>query len=421
MKELKGTKKLTVHKDDKCPICDEKFINEKMECTKAVTEGHLVGAVHTECYMPFMHHTAVKVLVNTRVYSIGDTVATTPVVREVRRLYPKAKIVVATMYPDLFRHNPYINGMLDLRKDIPQPLIDEFQFRIDAFNTDELGHYAMHSVEHSFNSAFSRSVYPNDMHYDLYYSPEDREFAIQVAKENGIDPEKDKCILIHPHKTEWSTRDWGAVHFKKLAVMIQERYPDHKLVSIGGKRAESGKYEMENYIHIDGAVNLFGRLPLLSTVAFMDFPCNKLMVTPDTGTLHLAGSRPELPIVGIFTLIKQYFRTPMRRGRLGYKFLGVEADSGCNCTYDARLLTESSGFRSCPKFSLFDRALKAPIPKKLKANIYRNYSGKEVENPNEVGKLIRSMRDQFKGPDLPCFPAPEKVMKAVERMLNEHG
>lgn len=410
-----------IHKDDTCLICGELFLDEEKQLNKAVVNGELVGICHTDCYMPYMGQSNLKILIRISVYSIGDTIAVTPVLREIRRIYPNAKLTVLTMYPDLFKYNPNVSSIIDMKQDINPKLLSQFLCELNAFDTEKVGHFAVHSVEFSALCALGHSILPNNWQYELYYTPDDHAEAVKIAAKKGIDPVNDKLILIHPHKTEWATRDWGSVHFKELARMIQERYPDHKLVSIGGSRKESKNNKMDNKVEIDGAVDMYGEFSLLQSAAFMDFPAIKCLVTPDTGTLHLAATRPELPIVGIFTLIKSFFRTPVRKGLFSYKFIGVESDSGCNCTYDARFITEASDFHACPKFTYLDRTARLNLNGKLKANYYQNVTGNEVKNQKDIGKLIKQERDKYAGDDLVCFPRPEKVMKAVETLMEKYG
>jgi len=47
-----------------------------------------------------------------RSYALGDVILTTPIIRRLRRENPDAKIIVQTMYPDVFRNNPHVNEII---------------------------------------------------------------------------------------------------------------------------------------------------------------------------------------------------------------------------------------------------------------------------------------------------------------------
>ncbi len=419
------TQKATIHKDDVCKVCHEKIVGEDLKLIQDIMVSDVMGVVHQACFLPYHPEHALAALVTVRCYSIGDTIASTPAIRELRRMYPNMKITVLTFYPELFKYNPHIAGILDLNQPVPAKAVEMHHFRLDAFNSANLHHFAMHSVDFAFQSTFSRSGFPGpDWEYEVMYHQDDYTEMQKIIREAGIDPEKDKLILLHPHGTEWKTRDWGPYNMPQLAALLHSKYPEHKIVSIGGKRGEVPKQELKNYVALPKEVphvELYGKLSLLQSAAFMDLPACKLLVTPDTGTLHLGGSRQELPIVGIFTLIKAYFRTPVRRGRMGYKFIGVEASSGCNCTYDAKLLTHESFFGTCPKKKFLDRTLRRNIPTAIKLEGMKNYAPERKWDEKNLGKEIRKELQEYPDDALPCFPDLTRVFNACVKMLNETG
>lgn len=413
-------KKLTLDGNEKCKICGESLLNEgKDKLNFPVLSQPQLGTVHQKCFFPYHQEGQIKLLIKIRCYSIGDAIATTPIIREYKRIYPNMHIGVMTFFPDLFEYNPAVNSIIDLNEKIFETIYKGYHFTTDAFDEDKGLHFAMHSVDYSAICAMGRTILPNNWHYEIYYSPEDRNRAIEICKENGIDVENDKCILIHPHRTEWPTRDWGPKHFPVLAKKLKKRYPDYKLVSIGGKRSEAPKYEMKNYIEIEDSIDLYSKLTLLQSLALMDLKCMKLIITPDTGTLHMAASRPDLPIVGIFTLIKSYFRTPTRKGRFGYKFIGVESDDMCNCTYNAKLITHEMQLKTCPKRKFLEDTDRMSIPKPIKREGLKNLFPENDWESGKLGEKIKETLKRFPSDNLPCFPSVDKVLAATERLLNE--
>lgn len=426
--------KLTIHKDDCCPICKEKFFKDfaegkTPELVRNVMASKEIGAVHDNCFMPYVPEEQIRILYKVLCYSIGDTIASTPALREIRRMYPRATITVLTFFPEVFLYNPWINVILDLNDTVLQEQIDAHQFQVTGFNSEQGLHFAMHSVEFSTQSTFKRSVNPDRWNYDLCYSKKELESCRDILKESGIDYENGKLIVVHPHGTEWSTRDWGPNRMPELVDRLHKKYPDHTIVSIGGKRSLNAKNshntvpkEMKNYIGLpDYVVDLYGKLGLLETAAFLNHKSVKLMVTPDTGALHIASSCSQLPIVGIFTLIKSIFRTPVRNGKFGYKFIGVESESGCNCTYDNRQFTNEANFQKCPKRTFLEDTLRLNIPRQAKVDGMRNQFPTIPWNKDEIGEQLRTAISEFDPKSLPCFPSVDRVMLACEKAIEQWG
>lgn len=399
--------KIQIRKDDRCPICREFFVDKNNKVIRDMMQDKHAGVVHAGCFMPYFPEEKIKILFKVLCYSIGDTIATTPILREMKRLYPAANFTVMTLFPDIFKHNPNASMILDLNKPIEQSMVDAHHFQLNAFDSTDRHHFAMHSVEFSSQSALNRSIPREAWQYELNYSDEDRKRALDVALEIGINPVNDSVILVHPHGTEWKTRDWGPAHMQTLVDMLPSGY---KIVSVGGKRGEVPAREMKNYVSLNNIfADVYGKMSILETCAFMDLPCMKLMVTPDTGALHIAASRPELPIVGIFTLIRAHLRAPVRNGLFGYKFLGVESVNPCNCTLDARSMTTEMNLTICPKRTFLERTLAA---KRL------TEEQKAIGIKNTIG--FDAKLEDFNPKTLPCYPMPERVLQACLAILRGH-
>lgn len=413
--------KIIVTPNDKCHICGIKLLDDKNEKpTKAIMKPEtLPGIVHQACWLPYIAEKDIRILYKLECYSIGDTIAGTPLLRHLKSLYPNAQIHVITLFPDLFKYNPHIGMIIDLNKDVPLEMLSIYMFNINGFDTKQGSHFSEHSVSFSARGGMAKDLLPGSMQYEVNYAQEDCDEAIEILKANGIDPENDKLILIQPHGTEWKTRDWGPHKFPELALRLQEKYPDYKLVSIGGKRAEVANRVMSNYVEIPGAVDLYSKLSLLQSIALMQMKCSKIIITPDTGTLHMAATAPELPIVGVFTVIKAHFRTPERNGVLGYKFIGINADDPCNCSHLSRPLTNQGQFDVCPKRTFMQKTLANNLPKPFKKTGLELYIPEFQWSENKLGEQIRERLVHFEDP-LPCFPSVDKVFLAVQKMMEQH-
>lgn len=408
--------KIEVRRDQKCPICKENFFDAEGKLVKAMNiNSDLIGPAHDACFFPYYNEDKLKILYQVRCYSIGDTIASTPVLREIKRCYPRAQIGVLTFFPDLFKYNPHVNEIIDINQTIYDKMLDPYVFRIDSFNSDRGQHFAMHSIEFSAMSSLARSLNIKDWQYEVNYSDIEHDRMLEECASHGIDVHEDKVIVVHPHGTEWPTRDWGKKHFLELYYKIRDKYPDYKIVSIGGKRTEVPARTMNNHVELPGCIDLYGRFSLLESLAFLNTECVKLIVTPDTGALHIAGCTADKPIVGIFTLVRGEFRTPVRKEEFGYKFKSINADNPCCCTYTNRFLTNEAHFEFCPKQTFLKNTLKSDLPYKLKHEGMKNY---DSTRNWDVDQINMEIREELKVYDnLPCYPTIEKVMRAIDEFL----
>ena len=415
----KGKVRVQIKEGQRCTVCKQVFLDDKKNLLKPIMSVPGFGEVHEACFMPYHQEDELRLLVKIRCYSIGDTIATTPAIRELRRIYPRAKITVITVFPDLFKYNPLVDEVLDMNYGLLEETMKSYHYIIDPFVTEGVHHhFAVHSGEFAFQSAFHRSGIPTQYEYEIFYHQDDRTEMRKIADELGVSQTK-PLIFVNPHKTEWETRDWGPVHMQRLVDKLAKTFDDHQIVSIGGKRGEAKGREMPNYVKLnDKVIDAYGKFSLLQSIAFMDQPNVKLLITPDTGTLHMGAACQELPIVGIFTVVKAYFRTPVRKGRFGYKFTGVESDSGCCCSYDAKLYSVEMRINTCPKKAFLENTLKCNLPKGYKREGMKNFDPSREWPIESLGDDVRKELAIYSKPSLPCFPSVDKVYAACERMLN---
>lgn len=92
--------------------------------------------------------------------------------------------------------------------------------------------------------------------------------------------------------SQWGTKQWGWEKFDALAAKLHEK--GEWIALVGGPE---DKERCEQLAEGRKALNFAGLLSLQETLALMDF-C-KLMVTNDSGPMHMAGAR-GVPVVGLF-------------------------------------------------------------------------------------------------------------------------
>ena len=396
-----------------CQICRQPFTADDIASDNTVTVRS--RQFHPMCYAPYVDESNLKLLVNCRCWSLGDTLTMTPAIRELRRLYPKAEIAVISNFPEIFKHSPYVNKNFDRKQVLPSDIKKEFTRTVDLFTGDFQHHWASHSVDFSAKSGLSKSLLPQDMQLELNYVGADRQAMLKIVRPG----KKEKIVLLHPHKTEWDTRNWGHSRMPALAEKIKNAYPDHRLISIGGSRFNKDhQRSMKNFVELPGVESLYDKLSLLETAALMDLPQVRLLVTPDTGTLHIGATRPELPIVGIFTLIRSHFRAPVRQGRTGFKFYPVET-SGCSCTYDGKPFIEHMDLSTCPKGNFLLTTLASGLEPKEKIVGLSQKFPETIWREEGLEQQIAEETKKYRSGNLRCFPDVQKVFDACKVVLDD--
>lgn len=396
--------KIKIDKEAKCYICGNLLLHGGKQVGQIDKDKD--GLCHHECLMILKPELKIAFLVNC--WSIGDNIACTPALREVRRLYPKAEIKVVTMFPDLWKYNPDLNGIVQFNygQDFTIDGFDIIMNAFDVFSPDRSFHWNTHGAQFSVMCVLRKTLPYSMLEYHVDYTIEELDKMKVIVKENGIDLAK-PFILVHPYDSEWETRCWGVDRWQSLIDKLIEQYPTHQLIAIGGSR--SGK-KMPNYHLYDHIISLYDKMDLLETLALMDHEQCKLIVTFDTAPLHMAGCTEDTPIVGIFSLVHSFYRTPVRNRTLGYKFIAVDSEAKCSCTNDQRIVYEKVNLESC----YMRRVLKLCGNYKLrydqKSVVWSKYFDGELsqENLHEKNKQYET---------LPCMPSVDRVLEAIKLVL----
>lgn len=306
-----------------------------------------------------------------RLSSIGDIILTTPLIRCVRKEYPKAQIdfVVKAQFQDLVATNPHLSNVIVFDKDLPGRPLKELRKKIRKGEYDWII-----DIHRNFRSLYLRlgsgaglvTGYPKKIFYrsmlvylgiNIYPKVESVMVRYFVAtRKQGIEydglgtevlvpneleaelsnriPAKNqgaKIIAICPGAS-FGNKRWLPQRFLEVA----KYYADHyraQIVFLGGPGDEALCTGLAN--QIDGALNLAGQLSLLQSAAVLK--TSSLIITNDSGMMHLAQSQ-QVPVVAIFgptTRELGYFPLPERSAV-------VEADVSCRpCTHN--------GLDKCPK------------------------------------------------------------------------
>ncbi len=265
---------------------------------------------------------------------VGDAVMTTPVVRAVRKNYPKAHITVLAkpwVIP-VYENNPYLDeimvydnggrhknglGVLRLSQDIKNRRFDLAILMQNAFEAALLAFLAKISERVGYNTdartlLLNRSVRmnpalkkkhlityyigilkgvglkPDGMIQDLFISQKDKQFARQLLDEKGLGLKRlgTPVIGINPGATGGTAKRWFPERYAELCRLLADRYKTKILIFGGPADHELGETITE--MAAGACINIAGKTNLSEAFALIN-ACD-LFVTNDSGLMHAAAA-----------------------------------------------------------------------------------------------------------------------------------
>jgi ADP-heptose:LPS heptosyltransferase len=328
-----------------CTLCHEPFTTEsEKEVEVAEYQG---GFYHRKCFLKVIPEEFIDFLLIVSPRSIGDSISHTPLIRELKRIYPKINLDVLTVFPEIFKHNPLVRNIIPWQEGANSNLFKRYHARSKPFDTSDPSfplHMLIHSVDFVSYGMFRKILKPEHKHYDINYTYLDKENVIKrIGDEIKLG---DKIILIHPHKAYWATRTWEPENWQWIVDNIKYWYPEYKIISIGGDRTSLlPESKMDNRVILNGVIDMYNQFSLLESLALMDL--SDILVTMDTGVLHLAGAS-TIDIVCAFTTVNSLYRLPYREGVFGKDCFWVDTDCPFN-VYNHKFITDRMTITDCPQ------------------------------------------------------------------------
>ncbi len=284
---------------------------------------------------------------------IGDVILVTPLIRETRKLFPKADIdvLVAKGNQAILKNNPHLNEIITSDKN---SLVDYFRTLVliskkkydiaitphrsartltliylarikvrIGFNRDIYRHLLTCKMRHPqkvhkaeknlelltpfFSDKFprlkihTRDVSKNKLSWftELFPCPEDYAVSSKYLKERGN-------IAIAPGSV-WNTKRWSKENYIKLAKDLSKA--SFNLIFIGSKGERELAEEIINQANIK-AINTCGQLSILQSAALIS-RCQGLICN-DSGALHI-GNAVDTPVFAFFgPTVKRFGYFPYR-------------------------------------------------------------------------------------------------------------
>ncbi len=275
---------------------------------------------------------------------LGDVILSTPIVRELSKIFRYSRIDVLTR-PEtqlIFKYNPHVNRTLVFDKKSKRVKFASFVELVKLFK--EIKYDIAFSIQSSFTSAmlmklgkipvrvgFDRQKflthpvpYDHNVHMrrrtlDLLHPFSDENFDSQTEIYwSGREAEKARQIfdVISSHSkfvigiapgSVWPTKQWPKEYYISLAQMLKKK--DISLVFIGGKAEKKLCHEIIAKSRAHG-FNLAGDLNVLESAALIDKL--DLMVTNDSAPLHIANA-VKTDVLAIFgPTVKEFGFYPYR-------------------------------------------------------------------------------------------------------------
>jgi len=341
-----------------------------------------------------------KILV-IRLSSIGDILLTTPLLRILRRRFPKARIdfVIKSRFAELLRHNPHLNELLVLDTETAFEGLQELRRRIRT-----TGYDLVIDIHQNFRSLFLRFGLPGTrivthnkmllrrfllvhMRLNLFgrivpiYQRYIRAMAPWGLQDDGaglefhVDPQAERQIALRLAERPgarllvglapgagFATKRWLAEYYQETARrLIRDYNADILLLGNKADREVTGAIAAESGT---GVYDWAGTLTLQQSAAALAH-CN-LLICNDTGLMHLACAL-KVPVLALFG--------PTTR-ELGFFPVGPRAQVIEHTELSCRPCSHMGGPR-CPKGHF--RCMREILPERVLEHVGRVLQGSDPD------------------------------------------
>ncbi|MDI6767512.1 MAG: lipopolysaccharide heptosyltransferase II [Bacteroidota bacterium] len=314
-----------------------------------------------------------------RFSSLGDIILASPLIRNVRTTYPNAEIdfLVKSEYADVVKFNPHLSNVIELKtneKEELRWLKEEIRRRrydliIDIHNSLRSRYLRLFTGGRfitSVNKRVIRRFLLVNFKWNIYHNTlSTAERYLETVKRYGVNDDGNGSEIFLPKDTITTTKSimerfklekydivlgiaptarhftkrWLPERFVEFGVEFSKQYLS-KMFIFGTKEehdyCEDIAQMMNTRAGTNVAENLAGKLTFLETAAALDY-C-KIVVTNDSGLMHLAGARKK-KVVAIFgSTVKEFGFFPHRTEHI------VVEKQNVTCRPCSHI-----GLASCPK------------------------------------------------------------------------
>lgn len=248
-----------------------------------------------------------------RLSSFGDVILTTPVLEEIKRKYPDAKIdfIVMDSFQDAISGNPYIDNLIVFEKNrykgmlgiinFSKILTDKYDYIIDLHAKQrsvlismlvkgKVLRYKKRSmwksilvklrlIRYNVDDTIIKNYFGALKKIGVNYRGENLLFNFKESDLANVNRYKNSVVFA-PGASK-NTKKWPVEYFGDLGILLKEE----KIVLIGGKN-EYDELEKIKAVIGERCINLAGKLTLKESGALISSA--KYIVTNDSGPFHIA-------------------------------------------------------------------------------------------------------------------------------------
>lgn len=288
-------------------------------------------------------------------WRLGDSLMTTPYIRAVRRLFPKAAValIIPPRVARVFEGSPDINEILlydtqtthrsiasriafalALRKRnfdaaflLQRAFEAAFIMRIAGipvrlgYDSDGRGFLlthrvaeerwspasaTCHQIEYNMKMLAAYFTLPDDTALSIYPLPRDRSSLTAKLAGSCIDIDRDDYLVLGPGTSYGVARLWDRERWRALIGRLAAERPALKYVIIGAEH-DAGWTSLTD---VPNTVNLVGKTDIGELISLMQ--TSRCVVTIDNGNTHLACALSK-PLVALFGTANPLITGPYRR------------------------------------------------------------------------------------------------------------
>ncbi len=366
---------------------------------------------------------------------IGDFVMATPVLEDLRALYPDAKIVALCtgILGEILENNPYIDEVIYFsRKNrlFPKLLQEKYDLGILLTNSfSSAWHFWLSGVKKRVGFAKKSRGFLLTENIPFPKSKEKQHLVLTYKQLIGSPsssepklfiPPKEKQIGrtifgINPGAAYGSAKCWPPERFADVIRRLLDEIPNSKIKVFGDKLTKPLVDSIcQNFD--DRVLNLAGKTTLRELVE--EIGSVDAFLTNDSGPMHIAASM-KVPLVALFGSTNPYATGPYKRGKIIYKAVSCSPCYKRTCPIDFRCMKqiEVDEVVKEMKRALLTEALNQKIAPFSFINAKEPaYSTETHKSVKKMGVIILAAgmgrRLGFSGPK-GCFPIGEKSLYEI--------
>ncbi len=260
--------------------------------------------------------------------SLGDTIASTPTIRKLSKIYNK-KINVVTHVKEIFLNNEYVNNIFSFEE------FNHLNLKIHKNKLFETflgcGVKNQYGVEKKHNTIDIRQFHALDLGFMLL--PDEMFYDYIPLVFENIENLPSDYVCLHVSET-WESRTYKKENWQNLINKLNEN--NIPVVLIGKNSFETGFHTMQKNVfglNLQNGLDLTNKLSLSQSWHVINK--SKVFVTMDSGPMHLAGTTDAF-IIQLGSSINNKLRAPYRNNSQEYKYKYISGPCDIFCASDMK-------------------------------------------------------------------------------------